>query len=244
MDALLFNLTTAALLVLLFVGGRTLVGADTVPSRRVPWAAVALTAVVLAGVVTQLVWAGAMDALDADPSRTGWWRPITSVLMQNGGVGGTAWNIATIAVIASLAEWFWGAPLMLGLFAAGALLPNLVDTLFGMASVSTDPRNFAGSSGATYFLGATTAAVLLLRGRDAKERLLSLAAPVFGLALWFAQGNAHGLVVVYGYVLGLVVWLLVRPVLRPERDLQRPPRVTVGTLIALVRPGGGTPANR
>ncbi|SHG25248.1 hypothetical protein [Streptoalloteichus hindustanus] len=240
MDALLFNVTTAALLVVLFLGGRTAVGAETVPQRRVPWAAVALTAVALAGVVLQLVWAGAMDALDSDPGKAGWWRPITSVFMQNGGVGGTAWNIGTLAAVAALAEWFWGAPLMLALFAAGALLPDLVDRLLGMASDSADPRNFAGSSGATYFLGATTAAVLLLRGRTPRERLLALAGPALGLAMWFAQDNAHGLVAVDGFLLGVVVWLLARPVLRPERDLRQPPRITVGALTTLLRRGGTT----
>lgn len=89
---------------------------------------------------------------------------ITSVFMQNGGFGGAAWNIATLAAVAGFAEWFWGEPLTLCLFAAGILLPERVDALWGETSRSTDPRIFAGSSGATYFLGATLAAALLLRG--------------------------------------------------------------------------------
>lgn len=60
-------------------------------------------------------------------------------------------------------EWIWGAPLMLALFAAGALLPSHVDVLAGITSVSSAPRHFAGSSAATYFLGAPVTAVLLRR---------------------------------------------------------------------------------
>ncbi|WP_441250624.1 hypothetical protein [Kitasatospora sp. McL0602] len=230
MDALLFNVTTAALMILMLNGGLALIGKETISQRRLPWAAFALTAVAIGGVVLQLCWSGAMAALDSDPSKTGWWRVITSVFMQNGGLGGGAWNLATLAVIAALAEWFWGAPLMLGLFAAGILLPQHIDALFGQTDVSTDPRNFAGSSGATYFLAATLAAGLLLRTRATKEKLLAAAAPALGLAMWFAQSNGHGLVTVYGFVLATAVHLLARPILHPDRDLHQPPATTMASL--------------
>ncbi|MEV6685043.1 hypothetical protein AB0N28_06845 [Streptomyces sp. NPDC051130] len=217
MDAIVFNVTTAALMVLMFKGGLALLGEDTLRRRPVPWAAIALTALVVAGLVTQLCWSGAMDALDSDPSKTGWWRPVTSVFMQNGGLFGDAWNLATLAVIAALADWFWGGPLTLGLFAAGILLPTYIDTLFGESAHSTDPRNFAGSSGATYFLGATLAAPLLLRALRAvrsrartQEALLAFGVPVLGLVMWFTQANGHGLVAVYGSLLGALACLLPR----------------------------------
>ncbi|WLQ42680.1 hypothetical protein P8A22_23730 [Streptomyces laculatispora] len=211
MGGLLFNATTAALMMLMLNGGLALVGQDTLRGRRIPWAAVGLTAVALAGVITQLCWSGAMDALDSDPARSGWWRTVTAAFMQNGGLLGRAWNIATLAVIAALANWFWGAPLTLGLFLAGILLPEYIDALFGENGHGTDPRNFAGSSGATYFLAATLSAALLLRtlrtGRrhdreSLKETVLAAAVPALGLVIWFAQSNGHGLVSVYGFALG------------------------------------------
>lgn len=239
MDALLFNVTTAGLMVLMFKAGVALIGQDTVGRRRLPWAAAGLTTVALAAVVTQLCWSGAMDAFDSDPAKSGWWRVITSVFMQNGGFLGAAWNIATLAVIAALAEWFWGAPLMVGLFAAGILLPQHIDSLFGASDrASTDPRNFAGSSGATYFLAATLAAALLLRGSahtgTPKQGLLALAVPVLGLTLWFAQSNGHGLVAVYGFALGVLVRFLARPILCPDLDLQQRPRTTMASLAGIV----------
>ncbi|WP_405774363.1 hypothetical protein [Streptomyces sp. NBC_00859] len=239
MGAILFNVTTAGLMVLMFKAALAVVGEGTVGRRRIPWGAAGLTAVALVAVVTQLCWSGAMAAFDSDPAKSGWWRVVTSVFMQNGGLLGAAWNIATLAVVAALAEWFWGAPLMLGLFAAGILLPEHIDFLFGASDrASTDPRNFAGSSGATYFLAATLAAALLLRVSDRAEsrklRLLALAVPVLGLVLWFAQSNGHGLVTVYGFTLGLLVRLLARPVLRPDRDLERPPRTTMASLAGIV----------
>ncbi|MFE6844527.1 hypothetical protein [Streptomyces sp. NPDC057686] len=229
MDAVVFNVTTAALMVLMFKGGLALLGEDTLRGRRIPWAAVALTGLALAGVALQLCWSGAMDTLDADPARPGWWRGLTSVFMQNGGLFGGAWNIATLAAVAALADWFWGTPLTLGLFLAGILLPEHIDALFGAGGHhSTDPRNFAGSSGATYFLGATLAAALLLRairglrtGGDEmqrKEALLAAGVPVLGLVMWITQSNGHGLVSVYGFLLGALACLLARPVALRSRQ--------------------------
>ncbi|MCX5536543.1 hypothetical protein OG785_39020 [Streptomyces sp. NBC_00006] len=235
MGNLLFNVTTAALMVLMFKAGLALLGPDSIPQRRLPWAAIAVFAVALAGVVTQLCWAGAMDAFDADPGKSGWWRVVTSVFMQNGGFLGGAWNIATLAVVAALAQWFWGGPLMIGLFVAGILLPQHIDSLFMEASRSTDPRNFAGSSGATYFLAATLAAGLLLRAKDRKDRLLAVAAPVLGLVMWFAQENGHGLVVVYGFALGALVWGVGHRMIQPDLDSRKTPRLTMGSLAATIR---------
>ncbi|MFG2437669.1 hypothetical protein [Streptomyces sp. NPDC048508] len=238
MGALLFNVTTAGLMVLMFKAGMALIGEDTVGRRRLPWAAVALTVVALGAVVTQLCWSGAMAAFDSDPSKSGWWRIGTSVFLQNGGFLGAAWNIATLAVIAALAEWFWGAWLMPALFVAGILLPQHLDSLIGLADrTSIDPRNFAGSSGATYFLAATLAAALLLRtGRPEARvhRLLAVSVPALGLVLWFAQSNGHGLVSVYGFVLGLLAHVLARPILRPDLDLERPARTTMSAVTGLV----------
>ncbi|MFB9832536.1 hypothetical protein [Actinoallomurus acaciae] len=224
MSGLLFDLTTAALMVLMFKAGQVMVERDAIGWRRIPWAAVGLTAVALAGVVTQLCWHGAMAALDSDPGKAGWWRVVTSVFMQNGGVVGAAWNIVTLAVIAALAERVWNGPLTLVLFAAGMLLPQHLDTLFGATGGSTDPRDFAGSSGATYFLGATLAGALLLGGHASKERLLAVTVPVFGLVLWFAQENGHGLVAAYGFVLGVLV-----------RGLGRIPSVTTARPVSNAR---------
>jgi hypothetical protein len=229
----LFSVTTALLMVLLVKGGLALVGEDTPGQRRLPWVAAGLTALALAGVTVQLSWSGAMAAFDHDPARSGWWRVLTSVFMQNGGVLGVVFNIVTLAVIAAFAEWFWGGRLTLVLFAAGILLPENIDAIFG-GTRSTDPRNFVGSSGATYFLAATLAAALLLRDRDFKNRLLALGTPALGLAMWFTQANGHGLVAVYGFALGALVWALGHRVLRFDRDREQPPQRTMSSLKRLI----------
>lgn len=211
MEAIVFNVTTAALMVMMVNCGLGVVGRDTLRGRPLPWAAIALTAVAVGGVALQLVWSGAMDALDADPAKSGWWREFTSVFMQNGGLFGGLWNLVTLAAVAALAQWYWGGPLTLGFFLAGIVLPGRIDALLGFGDgPSADPRNFAGSSGATYFLGATLALALLAhtRARRSKETALALGVPVLGLAMWLAQENGHGLVSVYGFALAAAVWAL------------------------------------
>jgi hypothetical protein len=200
MSVLVYNMVTAALLVLVVKAGKRL---D--PDKRFPVVSAVLTGLILGGLLLQAAWPGAMEALDSDPSKHGWWRPLTSVLMQNGGVLGDLWNVITLAIVAALAEWYWGRLTAAALFLAGALMPAVMDVILGSGEGSTDPRNWAGSSGATYFLGATLAGALLIRAGSGKDRLLAVAAPVTGLAAWFAQDNAHGLVVAYGAALGLLI---------------------------------------
>ncbi|MEU6278732.1 hypothetical protein [Streptomyces sp. NPDC047028] len=211
MEAIVFNVTTAALMVMMFNCGMGVVGRDTLRERPLPWAAIALTTLAVSGVLLQLAWPGAMDALDADPSKSGWWRELTSVFMQNGGFFGGLWNLVTLAAVAALAQWYWGGPLTLTFFLAGILLPGRIDTLLGLGDgPSTDPRNFAGSSGATYFLGATLALAFLTRTRIPKEIALAAGVPALGLAMWIAQDNGHGLVSVYGFALAAVAWAVRR----------------------------------
>ncbi|MFI2645721.1 hypothetical protein [Streptomyces sp. NPDC018610] len=205
LSAIVFNLTTAALLVLMFRTGVLLVGDETIRRRPVPWGAIALTGLAVGAVLLQAAWPGAMNALDNDPRRSGWWRVLTSTFMQNGGTFGAIWNIVTLAAISALAQWFWRWPLMLTLFVTGILLPQHIDALFGETARGTDPRNFAGSSGATYFLAATLAAGLVLTSTATKERLLAVSVPAAGLAMWLTQDNGHGLVTCYGFALGLAV---------------------------------------
>ncbi|MEU8659180.1 hypothetical protein [Actinoplanes philippinensis] len=200
MRVLIYDVVTAALLLLVVRAGARLG-----PRGRFPVVAAVLTGLILGGLALQAAWPGAMAALDNDPSAHGWWRPFTSVLMQNGGFVGNLWNVVTIAVVAALAEWHWGRLGATALFLAGAVVPYAVGSVLGGTDVSTDPRNWAGSSGATYLLGATLAGALLIRAASVRDRLLAAAAPAAGLAAWFVQDNAHGLVVVYGAALGLLI---------------------------------------
>jgi hypothetical protein len=196
-------LVTAVLLVLAVRCGLRL---D--PRRRFPLVAVLLTLLIICGLALQASWPGAMGTLDNDPARDGWWRPVTSVFLQNGGPVGDLWNVVALAVVAALAEWHWGRLAAAGLFVAGALVPYSIGMALGTGHGNTDPRNWVGSSGATYFLAATLAGALLVRAlrcRRWRDALPAAAVAVVGAAAWLLQGNGHGLVAAEGFVLGAVL---------------------------------------
>jgi len=168
-----------------------------------------------------------MAALDQDPARSGWWRPLTAVFLQDGGNAGAVWNLVTLVLVAAAAGLWWGDILTVLLFAAGALLPGLVDGAVGtplralpgstgtdaVATSAADPRNFVGSSGATYFLAATLAAAVVLRGSGPlRERVLAGLVPVLGLVAFVVDDDVHGLVTAEGFVIGLVVTAVITAV--------------------------------
>jgi hypothetical protein len=214
MGVVLYNLVTAALMVLMIKAGKQLA-----PDRNGrPWLAIGVTALLVAGLVLQATWSGAMDALDSDPSKSGWWRPITATFLQNGGVMGDTWNLITAPIVLALAEAHWGRLRAVVLFVLAILVPHWVDVLFGGGAVSHQARNWAGSSGTIYFLGATLAGALLLAAVELRPRLLALAIPVAGLASWFLQDNAHGLLTAEGFAFGLLVAGVLK--LLPARRVQ------------------------
>ncbi len=216
----LYELSTALILILALRAGVMLTGVDTkvaVGRQRIPWVAMALTAIALIGVTLQYTWAGAFDALADLPGRAGWWRPFTAVFLQ-GGPAGAAWNVITLLVAAALAEWFWGRLGAALLFGFGMVGPSLVGSVLLSASTQTnlaaDPRNFVGSSGATYLLAGTLVGALLMRTLLARPVRrsgigLPLAHIVVALFAWFALANAHGLVSFFGVVIGAGLGALV-----------------------------------
>jgi hypothetical protein len=238
----LYNLVTAALMVLMIKVGQRLA-----PDRKgLSWLAIVITTLLVAGLVLQAAWSGAMDTLDSDPSKPGWWRPITATFMQNGGVLGDTWNLITAAIVLTLAEAHWGRLRAFVLFVLAILVPHWIDLLLGGGAVSHQTRNWAGSSGTTYFLGATLAAGLLLATVELRPRLLALAIPVAGLASWLLQDNAHGLLTAEGFAFGLLVAAILKLLpARPNRRA-RPPLVSpmaIGRNGAQTAPATANPAH-
>jgi membrane associated rhomboid family serine protease len=82
--------------------------------RRFPAVTAAVLAVTAATSVAGLVEAGVLAALQRTPAglHGEWWRTVTSLLVQDGGVTGTVSNLVFLAVLGTLAEqvagrWRW-----------------------------------------------------------------------------------------------------------------------------------------
>lgn len=132
-----------------------------------------------------------------------WWRVMTSVLVQDGGVVATFANLLLLAVLAVAGVRVWGAGRAVALFAAGQLL-------WGLFASFVSPSAGAGCSAAAFALAAATAGLRLAVGARRIELVGSLAILAIG-ALLLLIDDAHGVAVLGGTLLGAVLGTVMPP---------------------------------
>jgi membrane associated rhomboid family serine protease len=170
-------------------------------ARRPPVAAVGLWLVVAVPSLIQLTfpqllgWLGRQPAMIRDDGQV--WRLVTSAVVEDGGLAGTLFNLAVLAVIAVIAVRIWGAATALAIFVAGVVGFNVMATY-------VSPSAGAGSSGGTFMLAASVtglAAVVIRRPLFAVLAAGTIADGVMLLAL----RDAHGEVVLAGLLVGALL---------------------------------------
>jgi membrane associated rhomboid family serine protease len=172
---------------------------------RAPFPAAALTLWLLVAVPSLLqfafpsIYRALHRAPDLITQHGQWWRLLTAVLVQDGGVGGTAFNLAALAVVAIVAERLWGPCPAPAIFAACALAMNVLGVWWNAEG--------GGNSGATFGLAMSMAGLALLRG-GGSVRVLALPACGAAIAL-VAIGDGHGVVALFGAALGVAVGMAV-----------------------------------
>ncbi len=127
-----------------------------------------------------------------------WWRIVTPLLVQDGGVAGTIANLVGLLLIGTLAEQFWNIEQVILLFLVGGISGELVG--FAWQPIG------AGNSVANFSLAASLAVACLLRRPPAPvlcAALLALGADTVLLALM----DIHGAAALAG---ALVALLLIR----------------------------------
>jgi membrane associated rhomboid family serine protease len=87
--------------------------------------------------------------------RGDWWRLVTSLVVQDGGIAGAIANLVALALIGALAEQFWNSKQLLLLFFAGGIAGQL-------AGFAWQPIG-AGNSVANFGLAASIAIASLVR---------------------------------------------------------------------------------
>ena len=136
--------------------------------------------------------------LERDPAlvRDGqWWRILTGLVVQDGGGGGTVFNLAVLAVVAVLAGQVWG-PLGLPVVFLLAHLAFAVPA----ALLSSDVG--AGNSGATFGLATTLVGAALARRPTRAETARAAGVLLAGVVLVVLL-DAHGIPVLAGPVIGV-----------------------------------------
>ncbi|MGC0362968.1 hypothetical protein ABH922_000952 [Rhodococcus sp. 27YEA15] len=170
--------------------------ADPAP-RRIPVAAVSAWILIAVPSVAQLAVPGLYEAFRRDPDliRDGqWWRIITSILVQDGGVLGTFVDLLALAVVAVPAFRLWGAPRGWILFLAGQVV-------FGLSTTAVFPSVGAGSLAATLTLASAAAGVgVMVRPRAVEWTLVAIV--VVGGAILVAIDDATGFAILFGVLFG------------------------------------------
>lgn len=177
------------------------------PRRSLSKSAIRLWLTVAVPSVIGLMSSGFYDALYRDPSRITdggqWWRLLTAVVVQDGGTVGTVANLVFLGMVVSVAFPLWGSIRAVLLFVGGAVLFNLLATFVWDAPG-------AGNSAATFFLAAATVALVAYRRRSQLALMCAAVELTLGVAL-AVSGDAHGVVVIAGLIVGALMAALWPP---------------------------------
>jgi membrane associated rhomboid family serine protease len=167
--------------------------------RRFPVVAVVFTVVVGAPSLLQFAWPAIYDALHREPALTlqhgQWWRVLSSVVAQDGGLAAALFNLVVVAFVTALAEWIWGRWRTVVLF----LLPSILLNLLALAWNDSG----GGSSFASDGLLMSMCGLGLMVSKSVVVRVCSVAAIAIGVVL-VAIDDAHGVAILLGAVLGIL----------------------------------------
>lgn len=166
---------------------------------RFPWITLFLFFIIAIPSILQLFFPAILTLLQRDTDRVvrgEWWRLVTFLFAQDGGVTGTAFNLISLLLIGLVAEQFWNPGEMLLLFFLGGLFGGVVGLLWQPIGAGNSVGNFSL---------AGSVATLCLRQRPARPIqipvLLTLLAGVI-LALW---RDIHGPAVLMGALLAVLL---------------------------------------
>ncbi len=119
----------------------------------------------------QFFFPSMLSALQRDYAqilRGEWWRIVTALFVQDGGVSGAVFNVLSLLLIGRMAEQLWGGKRMIIVFFAGAIIGEL-------AGFAWQPIG-AGNSVGNFSLAAGIAAISLMRQHNKIAIIGALAA--------------------------------------------------------------------
>jgi membrane associated rhomboid family serine protease len=167
--------------------------------RPVPRATIVLTVLVAASAVLQLLFPALLTTFERNGPRVlhgEWWRLVTSLFVQDGGVSGTAFNLASLLLVGALAERRWGSRRWVAIFAMSAIAG-------GVAGLAWQPVG-AGTSIAIFGL-AGSIAVAALRDRPGRAALVLAGVAAAAGVLLLLLKDIHGAAAVTGMILALLI---------------------------------------
>jgi membrane associated rhomboid family serine protease len=165
--------------------------------RRVPVALLAVFAVTAVFSLLQVPFPGVLEALQRNPDRLAgeWWQLVTPLLVQDGGLAGTAANLTALALLGYAGAQWWSTRRWLILYFGTGVAAEIV-------AYAWLRQGFAGNSIAVCGLAAGLALTAATAGEGVPVALAGLSL-LSGLILLLGR-DLHGA----AYAIGMVLaWL-------------------------------------
>jgi len=125
-----------------------------------------------------------------------WWRLVTSLFVQDGGVSGSIFNLVSLLFVGTVAERLWGGRRWLIIFFTGGLLSQLI--AFAWQPIG------AGNSVANFSLAGSVAVLCFARKTARVVKIAAVLTLGAGLILLLLK-DIHGPALLFG---ALTAWLL------------------------------------
>ncbi|NLG54462.1 MAG: rhomboid family intramembrane serine protease [Rhodococcus sp.] len=209
--------TTVAVTLGAILTAAFLLARERATTTLLPWppprSAVAIWLVVAIPSLVQIPFPAVLRALERDRALLHdghWWRILTSGLVQDGGLIGTAINLSVLALVLPMAIAVWGVWRTVFLLFVSQLI-------VGLTMASLYPSNGAGNSGATLALAASVVGLVIMSTPRNREMTISWAVLVAGAALVLV-GDIHGFGVLTGALMGAAVATVIPPVTHDRRS--------------------------
>lgn len=166
--------------------------------QRPRWGILAIWCVVAIPSLLQLAVPGMLESGRRESAAIlagQWWRLVTSMVLQDGGWYGTAFNLVTLALTLLLVQPVVRTGVAAALFVAGGVVGNILTVLtFGDTG--------AGNSMATMFLAVTALALAPDRG---PRRLVAFGVVAALTVVKLVLGDIHGLALAAALVVAAVL---------------------------------------
>jgi membrane associated rhomboid family serine protease len=129
-----------------------------------------------------------------------WWRLITPLFVQDGGMAGTSFNMIGLLLAGILAEQFWGSLPVLLIFFSGGIVGEI-------AGFAWQPIG-AGNSVANFALAGSILVAVLLRRPDKRVLIIALAV-LSTYVLLLPLHDIHGVAAAAGVFLALMLGFVI-----------------------------------
>ncbi len=184
-------------------------------ARRAPLTTVLLALAIAVPSSLQFFFPWMLPGLQRDYEqilRGEWWRMVTALFVQDGGVRGAVFNLLSLLLVGAIAEQLWGGKRMLILFFAGAVIGEL-------AGIAWQPIG-AGNSVGNFSVAAGIAIISLMRQHN-KIAIIGALAALGANAVLIVLHDIHGAAALAGALTTLGFsqpWRHGRTVSPPDRN--------------------------